>query len=340
MRIVIIGSDYNWSIEQKYIRELEELGHSVVLLPAQNWFYEKYYQNILSKIIIRLGFSRIHSRINKKLIQDVDLHKPDLIWVFKGMEVFLKTLKLWRKQNYTLINYNPDNPFVFSGKGSGNKNVSRSVGLYDCYLSYDHQVLEQLKKQHIRTAFFPFAVDSCDINTLQNTTCIDALAFVGNPDAGRVALLNSLADKNIPIVVFGNNWNQFKLSTQITINGPVEASGFVQIAQTYRGMLNIMRVHNPDSHNMRSLEIPGYAGIQLAPYTKDHASFFEEDKEIFLFKNADEAYTKWQQMLQLSNEELYALRVRLVNKVKAQHSYRQRVNDLLVLINAICKTTR
>ena len=42
-----------------------------------------------------------------------------------------------------------------------------------------------------------------------------------------------------------------------------------------------MRIHNPDSHNMRSFEVPGVGGIMVAPDTKEHRIFFEVGKEIF-----------------------------------------------------------
>lgn len=332
MRIVLIGSNYEWSIENKFIRHLQKLGYTVELLPAQNWFYEFYYRSFINKLLYRLGFSSVIKTINNRLLHDVKRFNPNIIWVFKGMEVLPKTLKIWKNKNIKLVNYNPDNPFVFTGKGSGNKNITNSINLFDIHLSYDHQVLKELKTRGLECAFFPFAVDINHVQFNEELKPIDKLAFVGNPDKQRVAFINELAQLSVPLVVFGNNWANFKLDDSIEINGPVDVSQFQDIARNYRAMLNIMRIHNPDSHNMRSLEIPGFGGIQLATRTKDHQSFFEENKEIFLFDNASEAQKKWETILKLTKSELLKIRNSAVQKVKSAHSYEQRVLEFMKII--------
>lgn len=337
MRIVLIGSNYEWSIENKFIRELSKRGYTVELLPAQNWFYEFYYKSFINKLLYRLGLSSVIISINNRLLENVKHLNPDIIWIFKGMEVLPKTLKNWKNQNIKLVNYNPDNPFVFTGKGSGNKNVTDSIDLFDLHLSYDHQVLKDLKSRGLKCAFFPFAVDINHIQFNEELKPIDKLAFVGNPDKQRVVFINELAQLGVPLVVFGNNWAKFKLNKSIEKNGPVDASQFQDIARNYRAMLNIMRIHNPDSHNMRSLEIPGFGGIQLATRTKDHQTFFEENEEIFLFDNASEAQKKWETIQKFTNSELLKLRSSAMQKVKIVHSYEQRVlelKELLIELNA------
>lgn len=333
MRIVLIGSNYEWSIENKFIRELQKLGFEVTLLPAQNWFYKFYYKSFINKFLYRFGLSSIIKRINNRLLESVKLFNPDIIWIFKGMEVLPKTLNIWKNQNIKLVNYNPDNPFIFTGTGSGNINVTNSIDCFDLHLSYDHQVLKELKSRGLKCAFFPFAVDISQIQLNEELKPIDKLVFVGNPDKQRVAFINELAQLGVPLVVFGNNWAKFKMDESIDVYGSVEASQFKDIVRNYRAMLNIMRIHNPNSHNMRSLEIPGFGGIQLAARTKDHQSFFEENEEIFLFDNASEAQKKWETILKLTNSDMLKLRNSALQKVKFSHSYEQRAKELINLLS-------
>lgn len=335
LRVLLIGSDYEWSIENKFIRELHKIGFEVSILPAQNWFYKYYYKNIFNKVLFRSGLSLINQKINYQLIKKVSYFNPDIIWVFKGMEVLPSTLKKWKNLNIKLVNYNPDNPFIFTGRGSGNKNVTNSIDLYDLHLSYDHQVLNELKNRGLKCAFFPFAIDINLEPINEELTPIDKLAFVGNPDNQRVAFMNDLAHLGVPLVVFGNNWDKFKLDESIEINGPVDATKFQKIARNYRAMLNIMRIHNPDSHNMRSLEIPGFGGIQLASRTKDHQTFYLEGKEVFLFDDAFEAKEKWKALMKMTNLELLKLRNSAVQRVKSVHSYEQRALEFKNLINEL-----
>ena len=98
MKILLIGSDYTWSIERIYNRELEALSHKVELVAVQNMFYDYYYKSVLHKLIYRVGLSNILTKINKILLNKVNNEHYDLIWVFKGMEIFPETLKALKKK--------------------------------------------------------------------------------------------------------------------------------------------------------------------------------------------------------------------------------------------------
>ena len=59
---------------------------------------------------------------------------------------------------------------------------------------------------------------------------------------------------------------------------------------------------------MRSFEIPAAGGIQLAPFSTEHASFFEEGKEIFLYRNPEEMLQLAGELLQKSKENTGIIR--------------------------------
>ena len=120
MKILMVGSDHVWSIERIYYKWLLYWQQEVQLFPAQNEFYAYYQRSLLNKLIYRAGLSRIIPRINAHLRDAVARFRPDAVLVFKGMEVQPATLKWLREQGIFLANFNPDNPFVFSGAGSAN----------------------------------------------------------------------------------------------------------------------------------------------------------------------------------------------------------------------------
>jgi spore maturation protein CgeB len=59
---------------------------------------------------------------------------------------------------------------------------------------------------------------------------------------------------------------------------------------------------------MRTFEIPAVGGIQLAPYSVEHEMFFEEGKEIFLYRTTEELIMKAWHILGLSEEEASSIR--------------------------------
>src|ERR1700722_20992440 len=106
MRIFIVGSDKIYAIENYYKKYLEELGAEVFLFTAQNYFYEYYNRSILNKILYRASLSGIMRKIERLFIQNVNQFKPDIIWIFKGMEIRPAALAWAKNRNIKLANYN------------------------------------------------------------------------------------------------------------------------------------------------------------------------------------------------------------------------------------------
>jgi spore maturation protein CgeB len=324
LKILIIGSDYNWSIERIYTSELLKLGHEVKLIPVQNWYFDFYYKSKLHKTLTRLGITNLQGKIQKRLIAEVEHNLFDLIWVFKGMEIEPTSLLELKKYTKRLINFNPDNPFIFSGKGSGNKNVTLGIPLYDEYFTYDHEVKYQIVKEFgIKSTLVPFGFDQEIIldDDKQLTQDIKAVCFVGNPDTYRRDILKVILDSGFPLHVYGNDWDKFLKHPNLTNHGPTYQKEYYETLQKYRVQLNIMRVHNLDSHNMRSMEIPGCGGLMLAPKTKDHLAFFEEGKEAFFYENADQLISQVKFMLELEFSAAQKMKVNARQKVVKQFSY-------------------
>jgi spore maturation protein CgeB len=246
------------------------------------------------------------------------------------MEVLPATLKILKEKGIKLLNYNPDNPFIFTGRGSGNKNVSKSINLYDWYLSYDRSIVQQLKAMKVHADLFPFAIDYDKKNIPPtNRLSISRLAFIGNPDQERVLFLNQLAALGVPLDVYGHNWNRNKLHATIKLFDALSRADYKKLAPQYKAVLNLMRIHNVDSHNMRSFEIPAFGGVQLASRSTDHVAFFEEGKEVFLFSNAVEAAQQWSTILSLSNQYLLEGVQSAQNKLLQEHSYAARIDFFL-----------
>ena len=330
IKLLIVGSDYEWSIEQSYLQVLRNKEVITELYPLQNKFFDFYYKSLIHKLFYRLGLSNILKRLNNELLLFVESFQPTHIWLFKGMEVLPTTLQAFKDKGIKLINYNPDNPFVFTGRGSGNKNISQSISLYDWYLSYDRSVVQQLKAMKVHADLFPFAIEFEQIDIpLENRLSIPRLAFIGNPDQERVLFLNQLAALGVLLDVYGHDWNSNKLHANITVFDALSRADYQKIVPQYKAVLNIMRIHNLDSHNMRSLEIPAFGGVQLASRTNDHAFFFEEGKEVFLFSNAAEAAQQWSTFLSLSNQYLLEGVQSAQHKLLQKHSYAARIDFFL-----------
>lgn len=337
MNIYIIGADNKYAIEKPYVQYIakQAVVQKVYFFAAQSRFLAYYNKGFLHKIIYRIGLSSILKKVNVELVEDVRKVKPDIILIFKGMEIFPETLQYFRLQGIKLVNYNPDNPFIFSGRGSGNKNVTNSISLYDLHFTYDSTVKEKIETTYsIPCKILPFGFD---IPETLYKECVKEdevikVCFLGNPDNRRAGFIKKLLDKGVAIDLYGNGWHKFITHSNATIYNSVYGDELWKTLRKYRVQLNIMRLHNPTSHNMRSFEVPGIGGIMLAPDTIDHRTYFEVDKEVFLYKNVEECVYLINLLLNKPINEIELIRKNARAKsIEAKYDYESR-SELVVNI--------
>jgi spore maturation protein CgeB len=333
MKIVIVGSDKIYAIENFFVKYLKNMGVEITHFPAQTFFYDYYQAGLFNKLIFRAGVSNILHEINKHLKKKIEETRPDIVWIFKGMEVFPETVKWIRDQGIKLVNYNPDNPFLFTGSGSGNKNITRAIKYFDLHFTYSKEIEAELgEKLGMKTAYLPFGYD---ISEELVTHChaqqeVVKCCFLGNPDSQRAEFIQALAESGVEIDLYGNDWKRFVSHKRLTILDPVYDRQFWETLYRYRVQLNIMRIHNLQSHNMRSFEIPGIGGIQLAPDTPEHRLFFTEGNEIFLYKDIEDCRKKAEALLVMPTKDAQQIRIKALQRsVNSGYCYRSRAASAL-----------
>jgi len=335
MRILIVGADSKYAIEKPYLKYLsksKEVSY-IDLFAAQNLFLKYYNKSIVNKILYRAGISKILNEINSRLKEKVSASRPDVIIVFKGMEIFPETIKVIKGLGIKAVNYNPDNPFIFSGKGSGNKNVTNSIRLYDLHLTYNMEVKDKIEKEYkipVKILPFGFEVDKELYVKCANQPEIIKACFVGNPDNERARFIMALADEGILIDIYGTNWDRYISHPNITVHPPVYEHELWKTLRRYRVQLNLMRIHNLNSHNMRSFEVPGVGGIMVAPYTIEHELYFENQKEVFLYKTVADCTKTIRKLLSMSSTEAAQIRENARRRsITSGYTYKDRANQLL-----------
>ena len=338
MKILIIGSDKLYAIENAYLKYFREYGFEVKLYPAQTYFFDYLHKSIVNKIAFRIGIKGIYKTINDELRKQILEIRPDVLFIFKGMEIFPESLIWARSKGVKIYNYNPDNPFLFSGRGSGNSNITASIGLYDAHFTYNLKVKSEMESSfNIPTYWIPFGFDLSEIvyDSLMLEAEINKICFVGNPDRYRIRFLYELAENGFIIDLYGVNWQRFIQHKNIIVHPPVFADKMWSILRKYRVQLNPLRIHNLDSHGMRSFEIPAVGGIMLAPRTSEHQMLFTEGKEAFYYSSTEEAMTQIGKLLSLNLEDAEKIRTNArLRSVSSGYSYKYRAHEILNIIES------
>jgi spore maturation protein CgeB len=162
------------------------------------------------------------------------------------------------------------------------------------------------------------------------------LCFLGNPDEQRATFLEGLAARDIPVDVYGRDWDKWLRNPLIRIFPAVYGVDMWKTLRRYRIQLNLMRIHNLDSHNMRTFEVPGIGGIMLAPDTREHRIFFEAGKEVFLYKDLEAAATQARNILQLPAAGAAQIRQQARQRsLDSGYSYKDRTIQALEKIKAL-----
>ncbi len=311
MRVLVVGISNSFAIEPIYVRYLKAKLESIELFDMDKFKFQK--NSISGKVGNRIFKKYLYRKINNSLIDKIKLFKPDIVWIFKGIEIQPETLiKIKKISNVKLINYNPDHPFIRSFRSSGGENVEKCVPLYDLHFCYSLDLCEKITTQfNIQTVHLPFGFDlkESDYAEVISQNEILKIALVGNPDKKRAEIIKILAKNQISIDVYGFGWGKWLTADKfITIFNVVEKIDFWKTIYKYRVQLNIFREHNFGSHNMRSFEIPSVGGIQLAPFSNEHCMYFVPQKEIFLYNSVEEIITQAQYLLSLTQESASYLR--------------------------------
>jgi spore maturation protein CgeB len=339
LKILVVGSDKVYAIENFYVKYFRELGVEADHFSAQSIFFDYYEKNLPNKLLFKAGISSVYAKINRLLIDRILKFEPEIVFIFKGMEIFPQTLDWIRKQGIKTVNYNPDNPFIFSGKGSGNKNVSKSILFYDLHLTYNRSVQLQLEATtNGKVGYLPFGYDVNDEfydRIGSESEAIDA-CFVGNPDIARARVIKELASEGLRIHVFGFGWRKFVNDAKILIHEAVLAEELFFTLRRYRVQLNLLRPHNLDSHNMRTFEVPAVGGIMVAPSNDEHKAFFEHGKEVLLFENISQCASVIKEVLHMPSHEAAEIRNAARQRcVGSGYSYKERARQSLQLIESL-----
>lgn len=335
MKILLIGSELPGALEKFYLKHLRNhpsVTH-VKLLDIHGEFYRYYKKNDLNKIYFRLGISKIYKILNENIINEINIYKPSHVWVFKGMEIFPETILKIKSLSIKTINFNPDNPFLFSGRGSGNSNVTNSLNYFDLHLTYNLSVLNQFKKLKIHAEWLPFGFENEEkiYEQCLSEAEINATCFVGNPDPQRSMFLLDLARSGFKIDVYGHNW-KIKHKNIKLFSSVFDISFWITLRK-YRIQLNPLRPHNINSHGMRSFEVPGVGGLLVTPLTDEHELFFKNKEEAFLYSNTIECCSFIDYLLsmntKITNELRHQARIKCIS---SGYDYKSRTDQAFTLI--------
>ncbi len=314
LHVVVVGEPAYGGLRSALIGAFEDIGCRVDTLDWGPWRF-----GLLSSAAFRvpsLGFG--YRRQFRTYVDAMAEQRPvDLVLVVKGALLDGGCIEhLQVRLDSPVVCWNPDSPFdvTVSNRGAG---IPEAIGFYDAYVTWAEDVADRIERRCRKVFVLPFAWDPYSTEPVKGDGIADGrIVFVGTGTRDRSTVLESLAA--FKPLVYGNRWPTIE---GIEVRPPVRGREMCKIIGEAKWNINLLRPQNALSHNMRSFEIVGAGGNQVAPYTLDHHRFFGDDPRTAQFRSLAELKS----VLKSDPSERDIRSTQLLHG----HTYRDRVVQLL-----------
>jgi len=276
-----------------------DLGYDVTAIETEpEWVRKKekkFFYRLLRKILGPLDLARV----NQQIINNFRIKGFDIVWLDKGLTVDYKTLKYIkdRYNNAIIVGYSPDDMYR---KHNQSRRFLKHLSLYDIFFttkSYNVTELKELGCRNVKfigNAFDLKAHRPIQVTPEERYRLGGPVGFIGSYEKERALSMWKLAERDIPVRVWGPHWNKCKLSH---VNLRLEKKGlwgedYAKAICSFDINLCFLRKINRDLQTTRSIEIPACGAFMLAERTDEHLELFEEGKEAEFFSSDEELEEK------------------------------------------------
>ncbi len=332
MKIAIIGSDNEDSLEFNLKMAAENLGHTVKIFDyvlLSRFFKNSKVESFLNNAI--KASSRLNEYLFSKLTDLIIDFKPDFViatWRHTH-PLCVKKIKESLK-NVKIVHLNPD-PLVTLRRDEV------LMSNYDAYFTKCHYMERFMRdKLSLNVHYLPESFNSSfhikpDISKAEaeKNTDIDVM-MIGSLYGYRYKFIENIVKKGVNVKIFGTKVAHIKdtFLDKYFMNEFVIGKRKSGLFYGSKVVLNNFHYSEIESVNCKFFEIAGSGGVQLCDDNSVVSEFFEKDKEIFTFKTADEAVEKIKYLLD-NPEVRYNASQKVYEKSIKEHTYEKRIEQIM-----------
>jgi spore maturation protein CgeB len=228
---------------------------------------------------------------------------PDLILVLKCDDLpplFYKALR--RVCRGHIAAFHPDDPWNGSGwllrRGSAHRNAIAQMHAVDTMFLWSQALVARARGRGVNAHYLPFA---CDPELHPPTLSVDPVAdaryaadvvFVGNWEPERERILAPLAESGVDLAIWGASYWRDRCRhpplRKAWRGRELVGEEQTRAIKTSRLCINVLRLQNKGSTNMRTFEIPCMGGFLLHEASAEAAAFFPPDVAAAYFDGPDD----------------------------------------------------
>lgn len=298
MKILFVGNDRGRSKQRS--NTLIDLGYKVSCISFEPADYLPGISKpapLWDRVCSKLGYPHDQFRVNEKLLKEIIIFKPEILWIEKGLMIRPSTLEQVKKLQpaVKVVSYTEDDMFARHNQSAYYRgclplyDVVFTTKSYNCN-SDELPALGAKKVVFVDKAFDKHTHRPLSLTEEEKAQLGADVGFIGTFEQDRAEKMLFLAENGIHIRVWGNGWTKWvnkhpKLKVE---NRPIYNDDYVKAICATRINLCFLRKMNRDLQTDRTMEIPACGAFMLGERTEEHERLFEDGKEATYF-NANES---------------------------------------------------
>jgi len=340
LRILYIGPLYFGGTCLMRFWAMKDLGHEVVPVDTEPEEIRKLKKGLFHRIKHKLLGPQDLAGTNRKIIRRVEENHFDVVWVDKGTTIKPETISKIKNARPQMIiaHYNPDDPFGQFRYGW--KTFIKSIPFYDIHFVPRRVNLAEYKRAGARKVvfllpfrgFYPNIHKPVQLSKEEKNLLGGPVGFIGSYEKERAEYLLYLAEKGVPVRVWGSGWagKRWLKHPNLRIEGRnLIGNNYAKGICSFDIVLCFLRKGNRDLHTSRSIEIPACGAFMLAERTDEHVQLFEEGKEAEFFNTKEEMLEKVRYYLEHEDERLKIAVAGRQRCLRSGYSYQERLREML-----------
>jgi len=312
MRVLVAGDWHSDLHETEVCKSLRRLGHEALEFKWHHYFTfdsqkPRTFNALLKRIQNKFVTGPSIARINSDFLKQIRVHRPEMIFVYRGTHLTAATLMQVKQELPTckLVGYNNDDPFSPTQPRYLWRHFMAAIPAYDLMLAYRHANLDDFRRlgaknvQLLRSWFVPdrnFPIDAAD-ESIKRYQC--DVVFVGHYESdSRLSCFEAIVEAGIDFKIYGPgyDWDPvIQSSKSLEVYKPVKLVWNIEYNKVLNGAqiaLCFLSKLNRDTYTRRCFEIPATKTLLMSEYTDDLAALFVEDMEIVFFRSKEELVSK------------------------------------------------
>ena len=240
---------------------------------------------LMRSLAFRLRLGSAVRAINGVVLDQVEAHQYDLIWIDKGVYFWPRTVERLRARAGKLVHYTPDTAFL----NNHSRFFDASVSLYDLVITTKSFECDHYRKliDDERMMLTTQSYDGCQH---QPRCSFDEkrheVVFIGLCEPDRERCIDAVTQAGIPVRLGGQGWDGFLRGrsgdSQISFAGAhIFGDQYTELLSRATVGLGLLTKRFPELHTTRTFEIPACGTVLATLRNEETSQLFAQDEAIF-----------------------------------------------------------